>query len=90
MPCTDWPQDHSYEDTRKVDKLTKLLCEAVYLLDDGRSTISDGSEELQEWAQEHVLKDMDRLVAERETVIEKARQKWIKGLTAHEKKLMGL
>jgi hypothetical protein len=85
----DWPPEHTYEDTRKVDKLTKLLCEAVQILEDS-ANLHICSDELQAWAKEHVKTDKKRLEAERAETIKNALEEWQKKLTPKEKKLMGL
>lgn len=69
MPCRDWPEERvvSYEDTRKVDKLTRMLCFVMSRLDPTRASILlHDNKELADWWKTHQEQDRRRLAYEAE------------------------
>lgn len=59
MPCSDGNYYHDQLIQQKLDKLTRLLCEACKLIDN-RSLTSSMSKELKEWHIQHTWDDLRR------------------------------
>jgi DNA-directed RNA polymerase sigma subunit (sigma70/sigma32) len=87
MPCYDPSPIGRYEDTTKVDKLTRLLCEACQLLEK-TGDIEYASDELLEWAVDHNQLDKERLEKSLEEVIAEAKGKFLSTLSDRERKIL--
>jgi len=68
MPCRDETSGQYYErivvDTRKVDKLTRMLCAVMGSLSPAQ--VSSCSQETRDWWKEHQEMDRRRIARERE------------------------
>lgn len=87
MPCQDY-RDNSYEDTTKIDKLTRMLC---YLCGSCQPKLIKDNPELSLWWKEHQEQDRKRIASElaeeeRKTLKRVALSK----LTNEEKKALGI
>ncbi len=91
MPCTDWDTEERKraERTDQVNKLTRLLCEAMGYLED--RNLGDGSKELKQWYADHKEMDRRRIEAERSKVEKKIlKRKALAKLTSEERRALGL
>lgn len=94
MPCHDGREDADRRETQeRLDRVTRLLCEANTLLDAGHEARAGHfrSQEMLRWWREHQEKDQKRLAreqaeAEQERIRKQARRK----LTPIEQKALGL
>lgn len=91
MPCrSDYP-DESYERaTKKVDRLTRMLCNAMQFVEKNQG-LGGVSPEVRAWWGDHKLADRRRAQA----VLDRAKKdidkkKLIEKLTPYEKQLLGI
>jgi hypothetical protein len=95
MPCRSGDEDcagESYRTTVKLDKLTRMLCDALTKLErTSVQLVRTLSLETQEWWAEHKEADRAR-IAEEERLkgITQAKAHALKKLTPKERKLLGL
>ena len=92
MPCSDTDSgqlQYEYGELRKkLDHLTRLLCEACKILEIDDSTVSV---DLSNWYHQHKIDDKKRLEAEArsKTFIAKRKQAVLDRLTAEERYILG-
>lgn len=95
MPCRSGDEEcagETYRVTAKLDKLTRMLCEAMSKLEKTSvQTVRLLSLETQEWWADHKEADRARIAEEeRLKSITQAKAHALKKLTAKERKLLGL
>lgn len=97
MPCVDPGDDGRFIglQAKKIDMLTRLLCEACQMLDDKvdevGTTHDPRSRELQNWWAAHKMADLKRKAAEaKEERRDKLRREALAKLTEEERQVLGL
>lgn len=92
MPCRDgsYPEDTIRDQSRRLDKLTRLLCEASRKLEKSDQA-GEMSPELREWLAAHKIEDARREARARELAeAARLRRKAIEKLTPAERRALGL
>ena len=93
MPCHDYGQEEIYqkERTKKIHKLTRMLCETCDCLEDEGLFFGNVSEELDMWWEQHKEEDSTRKIFEaRESKLLAARKKALAKISEKDRKLLGL